>query len=70
MDDLGGGINVILGDEEKLGGLPVYPQEYEDFSECMSSCGLYDVNFSGNSFTWWIGRIDGECIFKRLNRVG
>ncbi|KAK4721498.1 hypothetical protein R3W88_011731 [Solanum pinnatisectum] len=29
---VGGDFNVILGDEEKIGGLPVYPHEYEDFA--------------------------------------
>ncbi|KAG5620341.1 hypothetical protein H5410_005559, partial [Solanum commersonii] len=29
---VGGDFNVIMGVEEKIGGLPVYPQEYEDFS--------------------------------------
>ncbi|KAG5580813.1 hypothetical protein H5410_051440 [Solanum commersonii] len=46
-------------EEEKIGGLPVYPQEYEDFSFCINSCELGG----------WNGRIDSECIFKRLDRV-
>jgi len=39
---------VILGEEEKIGGLPVYPHKYDDFIECLTSSGLDDVNFSGN----------------------
>ncbi|XP_015160507.1 uncharacterized protein [Solanum tuberosum] len=66
---VGGDFNVILGEEEKIGGLPVYPQEYEDVGECLTSSGLEDVNFSGNPFTWWNGRANGDCIFKRLDRV-
>ncbi|KAH0650456.1 hypothetical protein KY284_030368 [Solanum tuberosum] len=32
----GGDFNVILNDEEKIGGLPVYPQEYENFAFCVT----------------------------------
>lgn len=49
---VGGDFNVILGDEEKIGGLPVYPQEYEDFAFCVNSCDLFDLHFSGSPFTW------------------
>jgi len=66
---VGGDFNVILSEEEKIGGLPVYPQEYEDFSFCINSCELGDVSFVGSPFTWWNGRADSECIFKRLDRV-
>ncbi|KAH0771764.1 hypothetical protein KY290_015745 [Solanum tuberosum] len=51
---VGGDFNVILSNEEKIGGLPVYPQEVEDFACCN---------------THWNGRSDEECIFKRLDRV-
>ncbi|KAH0748476.1 hypothetical protein KY290_027708 [Solanum tuberosum] len=66
---VGGDFNVIMSDEEKTGGLPVYPQAYEDFSFGMNSCELLDINFKGSPFTWWNGKIDGECIFKRLDRI-
>ncbi|KAG5611762.1 hypothetical protein H5410_023043 [Solanum commersonii] len=66
---VGGDFNVILGEDEKIGGLPVYIQEYEDFAFCVNSCGLFDINFSGSPFTWWNGRVDEECIFKRLDRI-
>ncbi|KAK4726927.1 hypothetical protein R3W88_031844 [Solanum pinnatisectum] len=52
----------------KIRGLPVYPQEYEDFAFCVNSCDLLDINFKGSPYTWWNGRIDQECIFKRLDR--
>ncbi|KAH0679358.1 hypothetical protein KY284_020443 [Solanum tuberosum] len=28
-----------------------------------------DIQVEGSSFTWWNERSDGECIFKRLDRV-
>lgn len=66
---VGGDFNMILGDEKKIGGLPVYQQEFEDFSCCINSCELYDVNFSENPFTWWNGRTGGDCIFKIQDRI-
>lgn len=66
---VGWDFNVILNDEENIGGLPVYPQEYEDFAFCVNSCELFDINFKGSPFIWWNGRADSECIFKRLYRL-
>lgn len=64
---VGGDFNVILSDEEKIGGLLVYPGEYMDFLFCINSCDLVDINFNGSPFTWWNGRADSECIFKKLD---
>ncbi|KAH0715027.1 hypothetical protein KY284_007932 [Solanum tuberosum] len=66
---VGGDFNVIMEEDEKIGGLPVYPQEYEDFALCINSYELFDLHFICNPFTWWNGKADGECIFKRLDRV-
>ncbi|KAG5631168.1 hypothetical protein H5410_002885, partial [Solanum commersonii] len=44
---------VILGGEKKIGGLPVFPQEFEDFAFGINSCDL----------------VTEEYIFKRLYRV-
>ncbi|KAH0685786.1 hypothetical protein KY285_016345 [Solanum tuberosum] len=66
---VGGDFNVILTPEEKIRGLPVYPTEVEDFACCINSCELVDIRFNGSSFTWWNGRADEECIFKRLDRI-
>ncbi|KAH0729153.1 hypothetical protein KY289_000341 [Solanum tuberosum] len=51
---IGSDFNVILSEKEKIGGLPVYPQEYEDFAECLNASGLADITFSGNPFTWFL----------------
>ncbi|KAH0642345.1 hypothetical protein KY289_033319 [Solanum tuberosum] len=67
--DGGRDFNVIMEEDEKIGGLPIYPQEYEDFALCINSCELVDIHFTGSPFTWWNGRADGDCIFKRLDRV-
>ncbi|KAH0722504.1 hypothetical protein KY289_005548 [Solanum tuberosum] len=54
--------------KERIGGLPVYPNEFEDFAFCVNSCDLVEINYKGDPFTWWNGRIDNQCIFKRLDR--
>lgn len=64
---VGGDFNVILNEEEKLGGLDFTQQEAIDFSQCMSVCA--EVNFTGSKYTWPSGRTNEVCIFKRLDRV-
>ncbi|XP_060170642.1 uncharacterized protein LOC132601578 [Lycium barbarum] len=60
---------VIMNDEEKIGGFPIYPNEYKDFAFCMNSCELSEVEFIGSPLTWWNGRVGQDCIFKRLDRI-
>ncbi|KAG5570617.1 hypothetical protein H5410_060383 [Solanum commersonii] len=66
---VGGDFNVILNEEEKLGGLEFTQMEAIDFAQCINTCALSEVRFSGSKFTWWNGRINDECIFERLDRV-
>ncbi|KAG5619746.1 hypothetical protein H5410_004964, partial [Solanum commersonii] len=66
---VGGAFNAIIGEEEKIGGLSVYLQGYEDFDLCINSCELNDLQFSGSPFTWWNSRANEDCVFKRLARV-
>ncbi|XP_060184825.1 uncharacterized protein LOC132614395 [Lycium barbarum] len=65
---VGGDFNVITDDIEKFGGLPVQFAETEDFRQCIDICQLVDLGFTGSMFTWWNGRLDEACIFKRLDR--
>ncbi|XP_059290876.1 uncharacterized protein LOC132044416 [Lycium ferocissimum] len=67
--DGGRDFNVILSEEEKLGGLPVTLDECEDFAFCINSCELFDLGYKGSLFTWWNGRSAEDCIFKRLDRI-
>ncbi|KAK4737598.1 hypothetical protein R3W88_001295 [Solanum pinnatisectum] len=64
---VGGDFNVILSEEEKLGGLQVYYQETEDFANFNG--GLFDMGYSGSIVTLWNGRTDTTSIFKRLDRI-
>ncbi|XP_019256500.1 PREDICTED: uncharacterized protein LOC109234915 [Nicotiana attenuata] len=63
-----GDFNVIWDEEEKFGGLPVSINEVNDFRHCVNTCNLTDLGFKGSIFTWWNGRAEDDCIFKRLDR--
>ncbi|XP_049394714.1 uncharacterized protein LOC125859004 [Solanum stenotomum] len=65
----GGGFNVILNKEEKLGGQEFSQHEATDFATCINSCTLTEVRFTGSKYTWWNGRINDAYIFERLDRV-
>lgn len=39
---IGGDFNVIMNEEERIGGLSVYPNEYEDFAFCINSFELVE----------------------------
>ncbi|XP_019242361.1 PREDICTED: uncharacterized protein LOC109222455, partial [Nicotiana attenuata] len=65
---VGGDFNVIWDEEEKFGGLPVSLNEVDDFRHCINTCNLADLGFKGSIYTWWNGRSEEDCIFKRLDR--
>lgn len=48
--------------------MPVYINEVADFVHCIDTCALYNLGFKGSLNTWWNGRSDDACIFKRLDR--
>ncbi|XP_059315814.1 uncharacterized protein LOC132066528 [Lycium ferocissimum] len=66
---IGGDFNVVLNEEEKIGGNQIQPQDVEEFAFFINSCELEEVNFKGSPFTLWNGRADEECIFERLDRM-
>ncbi|XP_019259967.1 PREDICTED: uncharacterized protein LOC109237999 [Nicotiana attenuata] len=65
---VGGDFNVIWDKEEKFGALPVSLNEINHFRYCINTCNLFDLGFKGSVFTWWNGRSEEDCIFKRLDR--
>lgn len=65
---VGGNFNVIWDKEEKFSGLPVSLNEVNDFRHCINTCNLTNLGFKGSIFTWWNGRVEEDCIFKRLDR--
>ncbi|XP_059295557.1 uncharacterized protein LOC132048893 [Lycium ferocissimum] len=44
---VGGDFNVVLHEDEKIGGIPIQPQDYEDFAFCVNSCELTETSFKG-----------------------
>lgn len=64
-----GELNVLLSEEEKIQGLPILPTEYDEFAFCINSCGLFDLGYTETLFTWWNGKANKECVFKRLDRI-
>lgn len=66
---IGGDFNVILNEDEKLGGLTFDQQKALDFAMFINYCSLEEVKFTGSNYTWWNGRIEEECIFKKLDRI-
>lgn len=42
--------------------------EINDFRHCINTCNLTDLGFKGSVYTWWNGRGEDDCIFKRLDR--
>ncbi|KAH0661803.1 hypothetical protein KY284_026734 [Solanum tuberosum] len=66
---IGGDFNVIISEEEKVGGLEFTLNEAIDFASFISSNALSEVPFSGSKYTWWNGQIEEACIFKRWDRI-
>ncbi|XP_016558053.2 uncharacterized protein LOC107857722 [Capsicum annuum] len=66
---IGGDFNVIRSEEEKIGGLPVTFNEIHDFNQWINLRNVEEIHFKGSKFTWWNGRTDEDCIFKRFDRV-
>lgn len=65
---VGGDFNVIVDEIKKNVGLEVSFVEVEDFNQCINICQLTDLGFKDSMYTWWNGRSDEHCIFKRLDR--
>lgn len=47
-----GDFNELVSEEEKSGGNPVSQQRVRAILECMDSCQMMDLGFSGPKFTW------------------
>ena len=57
-----GDFNVITGEEEKKGGVPVRPWEGIELLSFMSMVGVVDTGFLGFNFTWCNNR-QGRALF-------
>ncbi|KAL0448855.1 UNVERIFIED_CONTAM: hypothetical protein Slati_1441900 [Sesamum latifolium] len=59
----------ILAQHEKQGSLPRAQWQIRDFCECLSDCGLYDMGYEGDIFTWCNRREEPHMVRARLDRA-
>ncbi|XP_049399716.1 uncharacterized protein LOC125863741 [Solanum stenotomum] len=64
-----GDYNVITSIEEKLGGVPYNMRKSLEFIAVIEACGLIDLGFSGQKFTWSNNRGIQQRVWKRLDRA-
>lgn len=64
-----GDFNQIFHLEEKLGWLEWDADQMRNFRECLGLCGLLDLGFVGQRFTWCNGRYREQRTMVRLDRV-
>ncbi|XP_075670362.1 uncharacterized protein LOC142640157 [Castanea sativa] len=60
--------NEPLSNEDKFGGRAVSNSRSFDFKECLDSCNMIDLGFSGPRFTWTNKREVGALIQERIDR--
>lgn len=63
-----GDFNEVLSEDEKYGGNPICPRRVGAIKNCMDSCHVMDLGFSGLKFTWSNKREYGNLIQCRLDR--
>lgn len=49
---MGGDFNEILFNSEKCGGLTRDASQLSEFSDILENCGLRDLNYTWDPFTW------------------
>ena len=64
-----GDFNEITHSDEKLGWLDRDANHMRSFRECLSLCGLIDLGFVGQRFTWCNGRFGDQRTLIRLDRI-
>ncbi|KAL0001543.1 hypothetical protein SO802_015324 [Lithocarpus litseifolius] len=64
-----GDYNEILSSDEKQGCLPRPPRPMEEFCQALLHCGLSNLVFIGNIFTWRNGRLGRAFVLERLDRA-
>ncbi|KAG5580317.1 hypothetical protein H5410_050944 [Solanum commersonii] len=64
-----GDYNVITSIEEKLGGVPYNMRKSLEFIAIIEACGLMDLGFSGQKFTWSNKKGIQHRVWNRLDRA-
>ena len=65
----GGDFNELLKSHEKLGGCLRPYGQMQRFREALDECGLFDLGFVGNKFTWFKTHPGGGVTWERLDRA-
>ncbi|KAK9750299.1 hypothetical protein RND81_02G185500 [Saponaria officinalis] len=64
-----GDFNQILFETEKREAyVPRAQREMDDFREAIDYCGLMDIGYTRDAFTWWNKKSEPLAIFERLDR--
>ncbi|KAH7867325.1 hypothetical protein Vadar_031984 [Vaccinium darrowii] len=63
-----GDCNQVLTSEDKFGGNPVNSARANLFKDCLDTCGMLDLGFSGSRYTWSNLRTTRGLIQERLDR--
>lgn len=63
-----GDFNEVLMSVDKFGGRPVNFWLAMKFQNCLDTCGMMDMGFSGNRFTWTNSRGVANLIQERIDR--
>lgn len=64
-----GDFNVITTPEEKHGGLAYNMNKSFEFISVIEACGLVNLGYSGQHFTWCNQRSEEHRVWKRLDRA-
>nr|XP_023911327.1 uncharacterized protein LOC112022938 [Quercus suber] len=64
-----GDFNEIVFSHEKSGGSERDSKQMENFRDCLDKCGLFDLGYVGQRFTWCNGRHGNQRTKLRLDRM-
>lgn len=64
-----GDFNEVLFHHEKIGGIPKQEGDLAGFRKCLVDCGLYDLGYLGEKFTWFNHQFNNGFIAERLARA-
>ncbi|XP_074277141.1 uncharacterized protein LOC141600791 [Silene latifolia] len=64
-----GDFNIVRYSHEKIGNLPAHLPDMIDFNNCLSSCGLDDIQGTGNDFTWFNKQDPSTRVYSKLDKI-
>ncbi|XP_074300965.1 uncharacterized protein LOC141632305 [Silene latifolia] len=64
-----GDFNIVRYSHEKIGNLPAHLPDMLEFNNCLSSCGLDDMQGTGSDFTWFNKQDPSTRVYSKLDRI-